>query len=278
MKRPMNRRPRKHKSTRKSDSPRNASKESQQRLDDPNKPFRLNKFIAHAGFCSRREADTLIASGQVKVNGNVVTEMGIKVTLKDQVVVKDQPLKLEPHVYILLNKGTDTISTTNDEKGRKTVMDAIEDATGYRVYPVGRLDRNTTGLLVLTNDGELAHRLMHPSYKVKKTYVATSRDPLSEEALAQMKLGVPLEDGKAKAVSVKRSSTDPAKYTLMVEEGRNHLIRRMIAYFGTEVIRLKRTVYAGLTDRDIRVGRWRYLKPREIDELKRLVGLSLKGE
>jgi 23S rRNA pseudouridine2605 synthase len=274
----MNRRPRKHKPTRTSESPRNASKESQQRLDDPNKPFRLNKFIAHAGYCSRREADTLIASGQVKVNGTVVTEMGVKVTLKDQVVVKDQPLNLEPHVYILLNKGTDTISTTNDEKGRKTVMDAIEDATGYRVYPVGRLDRNTTGLLVLTNDGELAHRLMHPSYKVKKTYVATSRDPLSEEALAQMKLGVPLEDGTAKAVSVKRSSTDPTKLTLMVEEGRNHLIRRMIAYFGTEVIRLKRTIYAGLTDRDIRVGRWRYLKPREIDELKRLVGLSLKGE
>jgi 23S rRNA pseudouridine2605 synthase len=117
MTRPMNRRPRKHKPTRTSESPRNASKESQQRLDDPNKPFRLNKFIAHAGYCSRREADTLIASGQVKVNGTVVTEMGVKVTLKDQVVVKDQPLNLEPHVYILLNKGTDTISTTNDEKG-----------------------------------------------------------------------------------------------------------------------------------------------------------------
>lgn len=274
----MNRRPRKSNSRRKIDSPRNVSKESKQRLDDPQKPFRLNKFIAHAGLCSRREADELISSGQVKVNGSVVTEMGVKVTLKDQVVVKNQPLKLEPHVYILLNKGTDTISTTNDEKGRKTVMDAIEDATGYRVYPVGRLDRNTTGLLLLTNDGELAHRLMHPSYKVKKTYLATSRDPLSEEAVAQLKMGIPLEDGSAKAISVKRNPTDPTKLTLVVEEGRNHLIRRMIAYFGTEVIRLKRTVYGGLTDRELRVGRWRYLKPKEIDDMKRLVGLSLKGE
>ncbi len=274
----MNRRPRKNNARRKIDSPRNVSKESKQRLDDPQKPFRLNKFIAHAGLCSRREADELISSGQVKVNGSVVTEMGVKVTLKDQVVVKNQPLKLEPHVYILLNKGTDTISTTNDEKGRKTVMDAIEDATGYRVYPVGRLDRNTTGLLLLTNDGELAHRLMHPSYKVKKTYLATSRDPLSEEAVAQLKMGIPLEDGSAKAISVKRNPTDPTKLTLVVEEGRNHLIRRMIAYFGTEVIRLKRTVYGGLTDRELRVGRWRYLKPKEIDDMKRLVGLSLKGE
>jgi len=130
--------------------------------------IRLNKFIAHAGLCSRREADIYIAAGKVTVNGKMITEMGFKVRAKDSVVVNGQKILLEPFVYLLLNKPRNTITTTDDDRGRNTVLDEVEHATGYRVYPVGRLDRNTTGLLVLTNDGDLAHRLMHPSYKVKK--------------------------------------------------------------------------------------------------------------
>jgi 23S rRNA pseudouridine2605 synthase len=233
--------------------------------------MRLNKYIAHAGVCSRRDADQVIADGKVTVNGKVVTEMGHKVSIGDLIVVDKVTLKLEPHVYILLNKGRDTISTTSDERGRATVIDAIEDATGYRVYPVGRLDRNTTGLLMLTNDGDLAHRLMHPSHKVGKTYEALTDRPLSDEDLQQLRLGVMLEDGPAKATTVKRKEGDPFTLRLTVQEGRNHLVRRMIAHLGSEVVRLKRTTFGGLNDRDLRLGRWRYLRDEEVEALRRLV-------
>lgn len=236
--------------------------------------IRLNKYIAHAGFCSRREADTYIESGKVKINGKVVTELGTKVSTSDRVDVDGQKVSLEPFVYILLNKGKDTISTTDDEKNRNTVLDAIEDATGYRVYPVGRLDRNTMGLLLLTNDGDLAHRLMHPSYQVKKTYEVESDRPLNDEELMEMKDGIELEDGFVKPGRIQRSSYKPNIITISVFEGRNHLIRRMIAYFGADIVRLKRIRYAGLTDKDMRVGRWRYLKQKEINDLRKLVKLD----
>ena len=236
--------------------------------------IRINKFIAHAGLCSRRDADALIEQGKVYVNDKKVEEPGIKVKPSDKVVADGQRLTLEPFVYILLNKGKDTISTTQDEKDRNTVLDAVEDATGYRVYPVGRLDRNTMGLLVLTNDGDLAHRLMHPSYRVKKTYEVTSDRILSDEELDQMQQGIELEDGPVKPAQVKRDLLRPATIEISVFEGRNHLIRRMIAYFGAEVVRLKRTRYAGLTDGDLKVGRWRYLRQKEINDLRKLVKLD----
>lgn len=236
--------------------------------------IRLNKYIAHAGLCSRREADDYIESGKVKVNGKVVTEMGVKVKPSDKVTVEKQNLSLEPFVYILLNKGKDTISTTDDEKDRNTVMHAIEDATGFRVYPVGRLDRNTMGLLLLSNDGDLAHRLMHPSYKVKKTYEVTANRPLTDEEVANLSGTLELEDGPVTAHSVKRSALDPATVIIAVFEGRNHLIRRMITQIGADVSRLKRIRYAGLTDNDLRVGRWRYLRQKEINDLRKLVKLD----
>jgi len=236
--------------------------------------IRLNKFIAHAGLCSRREADEYIAEGRVEINGKVVTELGTKVSRNDRVKVDGQQISLEPFVYILLNKGKDTISTTDDEKDRNTVLDAVEDATGYRVYPVGRLDRNTMGLLILTNDGDLAHRLMHPSYQVKKTYEVTADRLLSDDELEKMRNGIELEDGPVYPSSVKRNKMDPFSIIITVFEGRNHLIRRMINYFGTDVRKLKRTHYAGLTDKDLRVGRWRYIKQKEINDLRKLVKLE----
>lgn len=236
--------------------------------------IRLNKYIAHAGFCSRREADEYIAAGKVEVNGQVTTELGTKVKQGDLVKVNGQVLSLEPFTYILLNKGRDTISTTDDEKDRNTVLDAIEDATGHRVYPVGRLDRNTMGLLVLTNDGDLAHRLMHPSYKVKKTYEVTSNRPLTDAELTGLLNGIELEDGPAKAANIQQIVNVPNTITISVYEGRNHLIRRMVAYFGAEVTKLKRIRYAGLTDKDLRVGRWRFLRQKEINDLRRLVKLD----
>lgn len=236
--------------------------------------IRLNKYIAHAGLCSRREADEYIEQGKVKVNGVVVTELGTKVKSTDNVVVEKQKLSLEPFVYILLNKGRDTISTTDDEKDRNTVVDAIEGATGHRVYPVGRLDRNTMGLLILTNDGDLAHRLMHPSYKVKKTYEVTSSRKLSDTELERLRAGVTLEDGPVQPTGVQRDPVDPYVITITVFEGRNHLIRRMIGHLGADVTKLIRTRYAGLTDKNTRVGRWRFLKQKEINDLRRLVKLD----
>ncbi|TVQ67702.1 MAG: pseudouridine synthase [Balneolaceae bacterium] len=237
--------------------------------------IRLNKFIAHAGLCSRREADNLIEAGNVTVNGKVVNTLGAKVKSSDKVVVNQQKLSLEPFVYILLNKGRDTISTTDDEKDRNTVLNAIEGATGHRVYPVGRLDRNTMGLLILTNDGDLAHRLMHPSFKVKKTYEVTAGRLLSDEELAQLREGVTLEDGPVKPARVKRLEMDPYTIEISVFEGRNHLIRRLIGHLGADVAKLVRVRYGGLRIEDLRVGRWRFLKQKEINDLRRLVKLDL---
>ncbi len=236
--------------------------------------IRLNKYISHAGYCSRRDADKLIEEGKVLVNGRQTTELGTSISPNDEVVVEGQKISLESFVYILLNKSANVISTTSDEKDRKTVLDQVEKATGNRVYPVGRLDRNTTGLLLLTNDGDLAHRLMHPSYKVNKTYKVESERPLTDEELLALKEGIELEDGAAKAYNIQRSLDNPAAFSLSVHEGRNRLIRRMVEYFGTEVKKLKRTDYAGLNMKGVRRGRWRYLKQGEINQLRKLVKLE----
>lgn len=233
--------------------------------------IRINKYIAHCGFCSRRDADDYIAAGKVKVNGNVVTEMGTKVQRTDRVEVDGQHISLEKFVYILLNKPKDTITTTDDPRDRNTVMDNIEDATGKRVYPVGRLDRHTMGLLILTNDGDLAHRLMHPSYKVRKTYEVESARHLTDSELSQLKKGIILEDGPAKAHNISRTKDG---FIISIFEGRNRLVRRMVEHFGTEVTKLKRFDYAGLTLKGVKMGRWRYLRQGEINGLRKMVKLD----
>jgi 23S rRNA pseudouridine2605 synthase len=235
--------------------------------------IRLNKYIAHCGYCSRRKADDYIAAGKVEVNDEVVTQMGVKVQRTDKVVVEDQHLSLEKFVYILLNKPKDTITTTDDPRNRDTVMDKIEDATGKRVYPVGRLDRHTMGLLLLTNDGDLANRLMHPSYEVRKIYEVKTARKLTDKELKKLVQGIELEDGLAKAIDITRISNQNS-FVLTIFEGRNRLVRRMIEYFGTEVTKLKRADYAGLNLENVKMGRWRYLKKGEINALRNLVKLK----
>lgn len=236
--------------------------------------LRLNKYIAHAGVCARREADSLISAGRVTVNSTTVTELGVKVKPTDQITVDGKKVSLEPFVYILLNKPKNTITTTSDEKGRSTVMGNIEEATGQRVYPVGRLDRNTTGALVLTNDGDLANRLMHPRYKVRKIYQVTTRSPLTDEQLMMLQNGVELEDGLAAAHQVQRVPDDKNTISLTLYEGRNRQVRRMVEALGGEVEKLDRTVYAGLSTKGIRIGRWRNLNKKEISDLRVLVKLD----
>lgn len=244
--------------------------EAEQNYDKDEK-IRLNKYIAHCGYCSRRDADDLIAAGKVEVNDEVVTQMGYKVRRTDKVVVEGQQLSLENFTYILLNKPKDTITTTDDPRNRDTVMDKIEDATGKRVYPVGRLDRHTMGLLLLTNDGDLANRLMHPSYQVRKTYEVETRSKLKDSELQELREGIKLEDGPVK---VKNLTRTPQGFVLSIFEGRNRLVRRMVEYFGTEVTKLKRIEYAGLTLKDVNMGRWRYLKKHEINGLRKMVKLE----
>lgn len=236
--------------------------------------LRLNKYIAHAGVCARREADNLISAGKVSVNGEVVTELGVKIKVTDKIKVDGKIVSLEPFVYILLNKPKNTITTTSDERGRHTVMENIEKATGHRVYPVGRLDRNTTGALVLTNDGDLANRLMHPSYKVRKIYKVITKTPLSDEQLTMLQKGVDLEDGHATAYQVARSPEDQHAFSLTLYEGRNRQVRRMVEAVGGEVDKLDRKVYAGLNTQGLRMGRWRNLNSKEISDLRVLVKLD----
>jgi len=253
---------------------RNNNREPQHEVEqnyNKDEKIRLNKYIAHCGFCSRRDADDYIAAGKVKVNDEVVTQMGVKVQRSDKVEVEGQTLSLENFVYILLNKPKDTITTTDDPRGRDTVMDKIEDATGKRVYPVGRLDRHTMGLLILTNDGDLANRLMHPSYQVRKTYEVETERGRKDDELQKLNQGIELEDGKAQAHNITRT---PDGFVMSIFEGRNRLVRRMVEYFGTEVTKLKRIDYAGLTLDDVRMGRWRYLKEGEINALRKMVKLD----
>lgn len=230
--------------------------------------WRLNRYISNSGVCSRREADTLIAKGEISVNGKVVKELGFKVRPTDEVKFKGRVLRKEKPVYILLNKPKDFITTTNDPQGRKTVMDLVAKATTERIYPVGRLDRNTTGLLLFTNDGEMAKKLSHPSYEVQKIYKVELDKPFEEEDLEKLKAGLVLEDGLSKVDNAAILSPDGFSVGVEIHIGKNRIVRRLFAHLGYEVIRLDRTVYAGLTKETLGRGQYRLLNEREIIRLR----------
>ena len=230
--------------------------------------WRLNRYISNSGVCSRREADTLIAKGEISVNGKVVKELGFKVRPTDEVKFKGRVLRKEKPVYILLNKPKDFITTTSDPQGRKTVMDLVKKATTERIYPVGRLDRNTTGLLLFTNDGEMAKKLSHPSYEVQKIYKVELDKPFEEEDLEKLKAGLVLEDGLSKVDNAAILSPDGYSVGVEIHIGKNRIVRRLFAHLGYEVIRLDRTVYAGLTKETLGRGQYRLLNEREIIRLR----------
>lgn len=231
---------------------------------------RLNRFIAQAGICSRREADALISGGEIKVNGNIVKELGTKITpFKDRVEYKGKLLKPERFVYILLNKPKNMITTNSDPQGRNTVLDAIKGATAERVFPVGRLDRNTTGILLLTNDGDLAKKLTHPSHKVRKIYHARLDKPVSEEDLQKLLDGVELEDGIATADKVDYAvGHGKDEVGLEIHSGKNRIVRRMFAALGYKVEKLDRTMFGHLTKKNLPRGKYRMLTDKEIRYLK----------
>ena len=230
--------------------------------------IRLNKYIANSGICSRREADQLIAEGKVKVNKNVVKEMGYKVKPGDTVYFEGKAVTREKLVYVLLNKPKGFITTMDDPKDRKTVMDLIKKACDERIYPVGRLDRNTTGLLLFTNDGELAKKLTHPSHKVRKIYQAQLDKPLTEEDFLAIEGGIDLEDGHTKVEKIAILTPDATKIGLEITIGRNRVVRRLFEHLGYEVVKLDRTVFAGLTKKDLPRGKWKYLSEKEVIRLK----------
>jgi 23S rRNA pseudouridine2605 synthase len=231
---------------------------------------RLNRYIANSGLCSRREADGLIAEGFVKVNEQIITQMGYKVSRKDVVTCRGKRLIGEKKVYVLLNKPKDFITTTEDERGRKTVMDLVRDACRERIYPVGRLDRNTTGVLLFTNDGELAKMLTHPSYGAKKIYRAELNRRLTADDMQRLVEGIELEDGKAWFDQIEFDGEDSSRKVVGVEihSGRNRIVRRLFEALDYEVLKLDRTSFAGLTKKEIPRGHWRHLSEKEVGFLK----------
>ncbi len=232
--------------------------------------IRLNRFIANSGVCARREADKLIEAGEIYVNGKVMTDFSYRVQPTDTVKYGSRILKREKFVYILINKPKDFLTTTDDPEERKTVMDLVRDASGARLYPVGRLDRNTTGLLVITNDGDLADKLMHPSFMTKKIYQVDLDRPFSESDLEKLRTGITLEDGFIKADDIEIVSPDRKSVGLEIHSGRNRLVRRMFEHLEYTVVRLDRVMYAGLTKKELPRGTWRYLTDMEVGNLKRL--------
>lgn len=238
--------------------------------EDPSKEIRLNKYIANAGVCSRREADKLIEAGEFKVNGEVVTELGYKVNSGDKVTFKGKKLTPEKPVYVLLNKPKDFITTTDDPENRRTVMELVKTACEERIYPVGRLDRNTTGLLLFTNDGELARKLAHPSHKVTKIYKVELDKNITNEDFLKIEEGLELEDGLA--VVDRLAIVDNNKKTLGIEIhiGKNRIVRRIFEHLGYEVIKLDRVMYGPLDKLNLPRGKWRFLTDKEIIKLKNL--------
>ncbi|KYG76278.1 23S rRNA pseudouridine2605 synthase [Roseivirga ehrenbergii] len=231
--------------------------------------IRLNRYISNSGVCSRREADKLIEAGEIKVNGEVVTEMGYKVKPTDKVSYEGNVLKREKLVYLVLNKPKDFISTTSDPEGRKTVMDLIKNACEEQVFPVGRLDRATTGLLIFTNDGDLAKKLTHPSHKVKKIYQVTLDKPIEEEDFDKIKAGVTLEDGLAPVDDLAVTSPDGTVLGIEIHMGKNRIVRRIFEHLGYKVEKLDRVVYGELTKKDLPRGKWRFLTEKELMKLKK---------
>ena len=243
---------------------------------DLSEPVRLNRFISRSGVCSRREADSMIEKGLISINGAVVSELGTKVSDGDLVEVNGKRIVPTDKQYVLLNKPTDTITTTSDDKGRTSVMDLVEfEENGMKgMFPVGRLDRHTTGVLIITNDGMLAHRLTHPSFLVVKEYLVETADVVTDANLSKLAEGIELEDGLAKADRIERP--DPRfgnLFMVRIHEGRNRQVRRMFEALGTTVKKLERTTYAGLTAKGVRKGKWRRLTRDEVTLLYRKVKL-----
>jgi len=232
--------------------------------------IRLNKLISNAGVCARRAADTLIQAGKITVNGQVVTTLGYKVTPQDKVQYQGKTLKANKPVYVLLNKPKDYITTMEDPQGRKTVLQLVKGVGPERIYPVGRLDRNTTGLLLLTNDGDLTKRLAHPAGNVKKLYHVVLDKPLSEVDFGRIKAGVMLEDGIAEVDKVEIVDRDRSSIGLEIHMGRNRVVRRIFEHLGYKVVRLDRVMYSHLTKKDLPRGKWRVLTDREVRQLKNL--------
>ena len=236
---------------------------------DPNEPLRLNKFLANAGICSRREADEFIQAGVVTVNGEVVTELGTKILRTDEVKFHDQPVTIEKKVYVLLNKPKDYVTTSDDPQQRKTVMDLVKNACSERIYPVGRLDRNTTGVLLLTNDGDLASKLTHPKYLKKKIYHVYLDKNVTAHDLQQIVEGIQLEDGEIKADDVQYAHpTDKKQVGIEIHSGKNRIVRRIFESLGYRVQKLDRVQFAGLTKKNLKRGDWRYLTEEEVDRLR----------
>ncbi|MGD9931151.1 MAG: pseudouridine synthase [Mangrovibacterium sp.] len=231
--------------------------------------IRLNRFIANAGICSRREADKLITEGEITVNGQVVTELGAKVSKSDRVEYKGKPLDTEKKVYLLLNKPRGYVTTLDDPHAEHTVMELVENACDERIYPVGRLDKETSGVLLFTNDGELATKLTHPSFERKKIYHVFLNEPFLEEHLEQVKKGIELEDGMIAADTISYvDENDKTQVGIEIHSGKNRIVRRIFAHFGYKVARLDRVFFAGLTKKNLPRGRWRFLTPKEIGFLK----------
>ena len=236
---------------------------------DPNEPIRLNKFLANAGVCSRREADEFIQAGVVTVNGEVITELGSKVLRTDEVRFHDQPVTMEKKVYVLLNKPKDYVTTSDDPQQRKTVMDLVKGACPERIYPVGRLDRNTTGVLLLTNDGDLASKLTHPKFLKKKIYHVYLDKNVTAHDMQQIAEGITLEDGEIKADAIEYASdTDKKQVGIEIHSGKNRIVRRIFESLGYKVTKLDRVQFAGLTKKNVRRGDWRYLTEEEVDRLR----------
>ena len=236
---------------------------------DPTEPIRLNKFLANAGVCSRREADEFIQAGVVTVNGEVVTELGTKVMRTDVVKFHDDPVLLEKKVYVLLNKPKDYVTTSDDPQQRKTVMDLVKNACPERIYPVGRLDRNTTGVLLLTNDGDMASKLTHPKFLKKKIYHVYLDRNVTAHDLQQIAEGITLDDGEIKADAIEYADpVDKKQVGIEIHSGKNRIVRRIFESFGYKVLKLDRVQFAGLTKKNLRRGDWRYLTEEEVDRLR----------
>ena len=243
--------------------------EYKEQFVDPNEPIRLNKFLANAGVCSRREADEFITAGVVSVNGEVVTELGTKIKRGDEVKFHDQTVSIERKIYVLLNKPKDTVTTSDDPQARRTVMDLVKDACDERIYPVGRLDRNTTGVLLLTNDGDLASKLTHPKYLKKKIYHVHLDKNLTKADMEQIAAGIQLDDGEIQADAI--SYTDDFKKDevgIEIHSGKNRIVRRIFESLGYKVVKLDRVFFAGLTKKGLRRGEWRYLTEQEVNFLR----------
>ena len=238
-------------------------------LTDPNEPIRLNKFLANAGICSRREADEFIQKGAVKVNDVVVTELGTKITRQDVVTFNEKPVQIESKVYIVLNKPKNCVTTSDDPQERLTVMDLVKNACQERIYPVGRLDRNTTGVLLLTNDGDLASKLTHPSFKKKKIYHVWLDKNVAIEDMEKIANGLELEDGEIHADAISYASEDDkSQVGIEIHSGRNRIVRRIFESLGYHVTKLDRVYFAGLTKKNLGRGKWRYLNEREVNALR----------